>query len=145
MFNKGAGHANAKNKQTFSTQINFGKNLHIWISAENTGKKSGLKTLTEEEEEDKRIAELGKPRLGEYKSVEIIIEESYEFKVSRKIFHFSSDKLVTRKFQWASKTYIAMSMSLFISDRLFRYCIHSYPTVWRHFDQFLAYVIIWPT
>jgi len=43
--------------------------------------KSGLGTLTEEEEEDKRIAELGKPRLGEYKSVEIIIEESYEFKV----------------------------------------------------------------
>jgi len=34
----------------------------------------------EEEEEAKRIAELGKPRLGENCTLEIIIEESYEFK-----------------------------------------------------------------
>lgn len=35
-----------------------------------------------DEEEARRIAELGKPRLGENHTLEILIEESYEFKVS---------------------------------------------------------------
>lgn len=38
--------------------------------------------LTMEEEEAKRIAEMGKPILGEHPKLEVIIEESYEFKVS---------------------------------------------------------------
>lgn len=38
--------------------------------------------LTIEEEEAKRIAEMGKPILGEHPKLEVIIEESYEFKVS---------------------------------------------------------------
>lgn len=37
--------------------------------------------LTMEEEEAKRIAEMGKPVLGEHPKLEVIIEESYEFKV----------------------------------------------------------------
>ncbi|XP_023807403.1 sodium/calcium exchanger 3 isoform X2 [Oryzias latipes] len=36
--------------------------------------------LTSDEEEAKRIAELGKPVLGEHFKLEVIIEESYEFK-----------------------------------------------------------------
>nr|XP_061798163.1 sodium/calcium exchanger 3-like isoform X3 [Nerophis lumbriciformis] len=36
--------------------------------------------LTTEEEEAKRIAEMGKPILGEHAKMEVIIEESYEFK-----------------------------------------------------------------
>merc|ERR1712136_631757 len=39
-----------------------------------------ISNLTEEEEEARRIAELGKPRLGEATITEIVIEESYEFK-----------------------------------------------------------------
>jgi solute carrier family 8 (sodium/calcium exchanger) len=39
-----------------------------------------IKNLSEEEEEARRIAELGKPRLGECCTTEIVIEESYEFK-----------------------------------------------------------------
>lgn len=38
--------------------------------------------LTVEEEEAKRIADMGKPVLGEHPKLEVIIEESYEFKVS---------------------------------------------------------------
>nr|CAB3266342.1 sodium/calcium exchanger 1 [Phallusia mammillata] len=38
------------------------------------------KLISEEEEEARRIAELGKPRLGINPCVEIVIEESYEFK-----------------------------------------------------------------
>ncbi|XP_046711194.1 sodium/calcium exchanger 1b isoform X1 [Silurus meridionalis] len=36
--------------------------------------------LTGEDEEERRIAEMGKPTLGEHIKLEIIIEESYEFK-----------------------------------------------------------------
>ncbi|XP_019727839.1 sodium/calcium exchanger 3 isoform X2 [Hippocampus comes] len=36
--------------------------------------------LTSDEEEAKRIAEMGKPVLGEHAKLEVIIEESYEFK-----------------------------------------------------------------
>ncbi|XP_066527233.1 sodium/calcium exchanger 1b isoform X1 [Hoplias malabaricus] len=36
--------------------------------------------LTGEEEEERRIAEMGKPMLGDHVKLEVIIEESYEFK-----------------------------------------------------------------
>ncbi|KAM9313735.1 sodium/calcium exchanger 1-like isoform 1-T1 [Pholidichthys leucotaenia] len=36
--------------------------------------------LTKKEEEERRIAELGRPMLGEHVKMEVIIEESYEFK-----------------------------------------------------------------
>ncbi|XP_040974147.1 sodium/calcium exchanger 1 isoform X4 [Aquila chrysaetos chrysaetos] len=36
--------------------------------------------LTSKEEEERRIAELGRPVLGEHTKLEVIIEESYEFK-----------------------------------------------------------------
>lgn len=37
--------------------------------------------LTSKEEEERRIAEMGRPVLGEHTKLEVIIEESYEFKV----------------------------------------------------------------
>lgn len=39
--------------------------------------------LTSDEEEARRIAEMGKPVLGEHAKLEVIIEESYEFKVRK--------------------------------------------------------------
>lgn len=39
--------------------------------------------LTSDEEEARRIAEMGKPVLGEHSKMEVIIEESYEFKVRK--------------------------------------------------------------
>jgi len=38
--------------------------------------------LTQKEEEERRIAEMGRPMLGEHTKLEVVIEESYEFKVS---------------------------------------------------------------
>lgn len=38
--------------------------------------------LSTEEEEARKIAEMGKPVLGEHSRLEVVIEESYEFKVS---------------------------------------------------------------
>lgn len=41
----------------------------------------GEEILTKREEEERRIAEMGRPMLGEHVKLEVIIEESYEFKV----------------------------------------------------------------
>ncbi|XP_034721491.1 sodium/calcium exchanger 1-like, partial [Etheostoma cragini] len=41
----------------------------------------GGAVLTKREEEERRIAELGRPALGEHARLEVVIEESYEFKV----------------------------------------------------------------
>ncbi|XP_041809474.1 sodium/calcium exchanger 3 isoform X8 [Chelmon rostratus] len=48
-----------------------------WTTLDNHQDK---KPLTSDEEEARRIAEMGKPVLGEHSKVEVIIEESYEFK-----------------------------------------------------------------
>ena len=37
--------------------------------------------LTGKDEEEQRIAEMGRPTLGDHVKLEVIIEESYEFKV----------------------------------------------------------------
>lgn len=44
--------------------------------------------LTSDEEEARRIAEMGKPVLGEHSKLEVIIEESYEFKVRKATLMF---------------------------------------------------------
>lgn len=46
--------------------------------------------MSAEEEEARRIAEMGKPILGEHSRLEVVIEESYEFKVN----HRFKDSLV---------------------------------------------------
>lgn len=46
--------------------------------------------LSAEEEEARRIAEMGKPILGEHSRLEVVIEESYEFKVHHQCFLFYS-------------------------------------------------------
>uniref|UniRef100_A0A4W6E330 Solute carrier family 8 member 1a n=1 Tax=Lates calcarifer TaxID=8187 RepID=A0A4W6E330_LATCA len=40
----------------------------------------GEEVLTKKEEEERRIAEMGRPMLGEHVKLEVIVEESYEFK-----------------------------------------------------------------
>ncbi|XP_029284128.1 sodium/calcium exchanger 1-like isoform X2 [Cottoperca gobio] len=40
----------------------------------------GEDVLTKKEEEERRIAEMGRPMLGEHMKLEVVIEESYEFK-----------------------------------------------------------------
>lgn len=42
--------------------------------------------LSKKEEEERRIAEMGRPTLGEHVKLEVVIEESYEFKVRENIF-----------------------------------------------------------
>lgn len=44
--------------------------------------------MSAEEEEARRIAEMGKPILGEHSRLEVVIEESYEFKVRHHMYIF---------------------------------------------------------
>ncbi|KAM3865211.1 sodium/calcium exchanger 1a isoform 7-T7 [Diretmus argenteus] len=46
----------------------------------NITEEGGEEVLTKKEEEERRIAEMGRPMLGEHVKLEVIIEESYEFK-----------------------------------------------------------------
>ena len=46
--------------------------------------------MTKKEEEERRIAEMGRPMLGEHVKLEVIIEESYEFKVRQGVCLFVS-------------------------------------------------------
>ncbi|XP_044045261.1 sodium/calcium exchanger 1a isoform X2 [Siniperca chuatsi] len=46
----------------------------------NITEERGEEVLTKKEEEERRIAEMGRPMLGEHVKLEVVIEESYEFK-----------------------------------------------------------------
>lgn len=48
--------------------------------------------MSSEEEEARRIAEMGKPILGEHSRLEVVIEESYEFKVLHQSVHIPLDE-----------------------------------------------------
>ncbi|XP_051775096.1 sodium/calcium exchanger 1b isoform X7 [Erpetoichthys calabaricus] len=52
----------------------------IWKRRGWTEEGEELQPLTSKEEEERRIAEMGRPLLGEHVKLEVIIEESYEFK-----------------------------------------------------------------
>ncbi|KAL2087310.1 hypothetical protein ACEWY4_018369 [Coilia grayii] len=57
-----------------------GRDNHIPSNIINIADKRDDGTLTKKEEDERRIAELGRPMLGEHVKMEVIIEESYEFK-----------------------------------------------------------------
>ncbi|XP_065101059.2 sodium/calcium exchanger 1b isoform X2 [Paramisgurnus dabryanus] len=70
-----------KNKSFF---LEIGEPLLIETNEKKDEEKEPVKEeeepLTGEEEEERRIAEMGKPMLGDHPKLEVIIEESYEFK-----------------------------------------------------------------
>ncbi|CAL8329654.1 unnamed protein product [Merluccius merluccius] len=53
------------------------QSLTIFSSSEGGG---GGQSVSKKEEEERRVAEQGRPRLGEHARLEVVIEESYEFK-----------------------------------------------------------------
>ncbi|XP_040849080.1 sodium/calcium exchanger 1 isoform X20 [Ochotona curzoniae] len=72
-----------KNK-TFFLEIGEPRLEPKWIRRGMKGlllnERNGRQPLTSKEEEERRIAEMGRPILGEHTKLEVIIEESYEFK-----------------------------------------------------------------
>ncbi|XP_075692356.1 sodium/calcium exchanger 2 [Rhinoderma darwinii] len=70
------------------------------------------KKLTAEEEEAWRIAEMGKPILGEHSKLEIIIEESYEFKSTvDKLIKKTNLALVIGTHSWREQFMEAITVS----------------------------------
>ncbi|XP_072842266.2 sodium/calcium exchanger 3 isoform X1 [Pogona vitticeps] len=68
--------------------------------------------LTLEEEEAKRIAEMGKPILGEHPKLEIVIEESYEFKSTvDKLIKKTNLALVVGTHSWREQFMEAITVS----------------------------------
>ncbi|XP_062973671.1 sodium/calcium exchanger 3 isoform X2 [Elgaria multicarinata webbii] len=68
--------------------------------------------LTMEEEEAKRIAEMGKPILGEHPKLEVIIEESYEFKNTvDKLIRKTNLALVVGTHSWRDQFMEAITVS----------------------------------
>ncbi|XP_026560588.1 sodium/calcium exchanger 3 isoform X4 [Pseudonaja textilis] len=68
--------------------------------------------LTMEEEEAKRIAEMGKPILGEHPKLEVIIEESYEFKSTvDKLIKKTNLALVVGTHSWRDQFIEAITVS----------------------------------
>ncbi|XP_059806819.1 sodium/calcium exchanger 3-like isoform X1 [Hypanus sabinus] len=70
------------------------------------------KKLTAEEEEARRIAEMGKPILGEHSKMEVIIEESYEFKSTvDKLIKKTNLALVIGTHSWREQFMEAITVS----------------------------------
>ncbi|XP_040001616.1 sodium/calcium exchanger 1-like isoform X2 [Xiphias gladius] len=57
-----------------------GRDHHAPPAIINITEDGGEVVLTKKEQEERRIAEMGRPMLGEHVKLEVIIEESYEFK-----------------------------------------------------------------
>ncbi|XP_059810667.1 sodium/calcium exchanger 3 isoform X5 [Hypanus sabinus] len=75
-------------------------------------KEDANRKLTIEEEEAKRIAEMGKPILGEHPKLEVIIEESYEFKSTvDKLIKKTNLALVVGTHSWRDQFMEAITVS----------------------------------
>ncbi|XP_030626902.1 sodium/calcium exchanger 1a isoform X21 [Chanos chanos] len=55
-------------------------NFYIELQEPEWRKRGWTGTLTKKEEDERRVAEMGRPTLGEHVKLEVVIEESYEFK-----------------------------------------------------------------
>ncbi|XP_048340341.1 sodium/calcium exchanger 3 isoform X8 [Sphaerodactylus townsendi] len=98
--------------------------------------------LTMEEEEAKRIAEMGKPILGEHPKLEVIIEESYEFKSTvDKLIKKTNLALVVGTHSWRDQFLEAITVSAGDEDEdesgeerlpsCFDYVMHFLTVFWK--------------
>uniref|UniRef100_A0A673BX96 Solute carrier family 8 member 3 n=1 Tax=Sphaeramia orbicularis TaxID=375764 RepID=A0A673BX96_9TELE len=98
--------------------------------------------LTSDEEEAKRIAEMGKPVLGEHSKLEVIIEESYEFKSTvDKLIKKTNLALVVGTNSWRDQFMEAITVSAEDEDEedtgeerlpsCFDYVMHFLTVFWK--------------
>ncbi|XP_051507400.1 sodium/calcium exchanger 3-like isoform X5 [Myxocyprinus asiaticus] len=98
--------------------------------------------LSSEEEEARRIAEMGKPVLGEHAKIEIIIEESYEFKSTvDKLIKKTNLALVVGTNSWKEQFMEAITVSAGDEDEdeggeerlpsCFDYVMHFLTVFWK--------------
>ncbi|XP_073322543.1 sodium/calcium exchanger 1a isoform X15 [Pagrus major] len=68
-----------KNKNFF-LEIGEPRLLEMSVSGLSLSEEGDEEVLTKKEKEERRVAEMGRPMLGEHVKLEVVIEESYEFK-----------------------------------------------------------------
>nr|XP_006007475.1 PREDICTED: sodium/calcium exchanger 1 isoform X1 [Latimeria chalumnae]XP_014350899.1 PREDICTED: sodium/calcium exchanger 1 isoform X1 [Latimeria chalumnae]XP_014350900.1 PREDICTED: sodium/calcium exchanger 1 isoform X1 [Latimeria chalumnae] len=105
--------------------------------------------LTSKEEEERRIAEMGRPVLGEHSKLEIIIEESYEFKSTvDKLIKKTNLALVVGTNSWREQFIEAITVSAGDDDdddecgeeklpSCFDYVMHFLTVFWKVFFAFV--------
>ncbi|XP_006130366.1 sodium/calcium exchanger 3 isoform X2 [Pelodiscus sinensis] len=106
------------NEEEYERQENFfialgePKWMERGISALLLTQEVAERKLSVEEEEAKRIAEMGKPVLGEHPKLEVIIEESYEFKSTvDKLIKKTNLALVVGTHSWRDQFMEAITVS----------------------------------
>ncbi|XP_036167299.1 sodium/calcium exchanger 3 isoform X3 [Myotis myotis] len=136
------GEAYEKNKNYFiemmgPRMVDMSFQKALLLSPEVTDRK-----LTVEEEEAKRIAEMGKPVLGKHPKLEVIIEESYEFKKTvDKLIKKTNMALVVGTHSWRDQFMEAITVSAGDEDEdesgeeklpsCFDYVMHFLTVFWK--------------
>ncbi|XP_078505177.1 sodium/calcium exchanger 1 isoform X1 [Lissotriton helveticus] len=112
-------------------------------------------SLTSKEEEERRIAEMGRPVLGEHTRLEIIIEESYEFKSTvDKLIKKTNLALVVGTNSWREQFIEAITVSAGEDDdddecgeeklpSCFDYVMHFLTVFWKVFFAFVPPTEYW--
>ncbi|XP_053567916.1 sodium/calcium exchanger 1 [Bombina bombina] len=123
----------------------------INLAEENEEKQS----LTSKEEEERRIAEMGRPILGEHTKLEIIIEESYEFKSTvDKLIKKTNLALVVGTNSWREQFIEAITVSAGEDDdddecgeeklpSCFDYVMHFLTVFWKVLFAFVPPTEYW--
>ncbi|XP_062824992.1 sodium/calcium exchanger 1 isoform X3 [Anolis carolinensis] len=111
--------------------------------------------LTKKEEEERRIAEMGRPILGEHTKLEVIIEESYEFKNTvDKLIKKTNLALVVGTNSWREQFIEAITVSAGEDDdddecgeeklpSCFDYVMHFLTVFWKVFFAFVPPTDYW--
>ncbi|XP_032870151.1 sodium/calcium exchanger 3-like isoform X1 [Amblyraja radiata] len=113
------------------------------------------KKLSAEEEEARRIAEMGKPILGEHSKLEVVIEESYEFKSTvDKLIKKTNLALVIGTHSWREQFMEAITVSAGDGDEdddareeklpsCFDYVMHFLTVFWKVLFAFVPPTEYW--
>uniref|UniRef100_A0A9J7ZG71 Solute carrier family 8 member 2b n=1 Tax=Cyprinus carpio carpio TaxID=630221 RepID=A0A9J7ZG71_CYPCA len=111
----------------------------------------GKGQMTVEEEEARRIAEMGKPILGEHSRLEVVIEESYEFKSTvDKLIKKTNLALVIGTHSWREQFVEAVTVSADVEEgreeRLpscYDYIMHFVTVFWKVLFAFVPPTEYW--
>ncbi|XP_070712518.1 sodium/calcium exchanger 1a [Pempheris klunzingeri] len=113
----------------------------------------GEEVLTKKEEEERRIAEMGRPMLGEHIKLEVIIEESYEFKSTvDKLLKKTNLALVIGTNSWREQFVEAITVSSGDDDdecgeeklpSCFDYVMHFLTVFWKLLFAFVPPTDYW--
>nr|XP_006632742.2 PREDICTED: sodium/calcium exchanger 3 isoform X2 [Lepisosteus oculatus] len=129
-------------RENFFIVLGEPKWLKRGISALLLTQEAADRKLSVEEEEAKRIAEMGKPVLGEHHKLEVIIEESYEFKSTvDKLIKKTNLALVVGTHSWRDQFMEAITVSAGDEDEedsgeerlpsCFDYVMHFLTVFWK--------------